>query len=146
MDDLYLFILTKKNSFIQLNCRCSKANNSSQVVLWLVQDYRRTYSHFLSGPRHGLWYASKKLFIVPYLQQTFFSFLRATLLPWHSNLFQFSFVNEWMFNLFVSIKPNNHKFSLLIKKVTFQEKRYKIWIFSTTFGFDRSLLKIKQYA
>ena len=32
-------------------------------------------------------------------------------------------------NLFVSIKPNIQKFTLLIEKVTFQEKQYKIWIF-----------------
>ena len=34
-----------------------------------------------------------------------------------------------MFNLFVSIKPNIQKFTLLIENVTFQEKQYKIWIF-----------------
>ena len=37
-----------------------------------------------------------------------------------------------MFNLFISIKPNIQKFTLLIlliEKVTFQEKQYKIWIF-----------------
>ena len=34
-----------------------------------------------------------------------------------------------MFNLFVSIKPNIQKFTLLIEKVTFQKKQYKIWIF-----------------
>ena len=45
------------------------------------------------------------------------------------NLFQFSFVNESMFNFFVSIKPNIQKFTLLIEKVTFQEKQFKIWIF-----------------
>ena len=59
----------------------------------------------------------------------FSSFLRETLLRWHLNLFQFSFVTESNFNLFVSIKPNIQKFTLLIEKVTFQEKQYKIWIF-----------------
>ena len=49
-------------------------------------------------------------------------------------------------NLFVSIKPNIQKFTLLIEKVTFQEKQYKIWIFSTKFGFNRSFLKGTQYA
>ena len=34
-----------------------------------------------------------------------------------------------MFNLFVSKKPNIQKFTLLIEKVTYQEKQYKIWIF-----------------
>ena len=47
LDDLYFFILTKKtNSFLQLNCRYSTANNFSQVVPWPIQDYRRTYSHW----------------------------------------------------------------------------------------------------
>ena len=50
-----------------------------------------------------------------------------------------------MFNLFVSMKPNIQKFTLLVEKVTFQEKPYKICIFFN-FGFNRSLLKIKQYA
>ena len=54
LDDLYFFIMIKKNSFLQLNCRHSRANNFSQVVAWPVQDYRRMYSHFPSGPRHGL--------------------------------------------------------------------------------------------
>ena len=49
----------KTNSFLQLNCRYSKANNFSQVVPWPVQDYRRTYSHFPSGPMHGLWHPKK---------------------------------------------------------------------------------------
>ena len=31
-----------------------------------------------------------------------------------------------MFNLFVSIKPIIQKFTLLIEKVTIQEKQYKI--------------------
>ena len=109
---------------------------------WPVQDYRKTNSHFQSGPRHGLWHSYKKLFIIPYEQQTFFSFLQETLLRWHLNLFQFSFVNESM-NLFVSIKPNIQKFTLLIEKLTFQEKQYIIWIFSTKFGFNRSLFKNK---
>ena len=44
------FLLRQKtNSFLQLNCRYSKANNFSQVVPWPVQDYRRTYSHYVSG-------------------------------------------------------------------------------------------------
>ena len=34
-----------------------------------------------------------------------------------------------MFNFFISVKPNIQKFTLLIEKVTFQEKQYKIWIF-----------------
>ena len=34
-----------------------------------------------------------------------------------------------MLNLFVLIKPNIQKFTLLIEKVTFQEKQYKILIF-----------------
>ena len=125
----YLAQGKKTNSFLRLNCRYSKANNFSQVVPWPVQDNRNTYLHFPSGPRHGLWHSYKKLFIIPYKQQTFFSFLRETLLRWHLNLFQFSFVNESIFNLFVSIKPNIQKFTLLIEKVTFQEKQYKIWIF-----------------
>ena len=72
LDDLYFFILTKKQTpFYRdcryfLNCRYSKANNFSQVVLWPVQDYHRTYSHFSSGPRHGLSHSYKKLFIIPY--------------------------------------------------------------------------------
>ena len=49
-----------------------------------------------------------------------------------------------MFNLFVSIKPNIQKFTLLIEKVIFQEKQYKILIFSTKFEFNKSLLKIKK--
>ena len=51
-----------------------------------------------------------------------------------------------MFNLFVSIKPNIQKFTLLIEKVNFQEKQYKYEFFSTKFGFIRSLLKINQHA
>ena len=47
-----------------------------------------------------------------------------------------------MFNRFVLIKPNMQKFTLLIEKVTFQEKQYKIEYFSTKFGFNR-LLKNK---
>ena len=31
-----------------------------------------------------------------------------------------------MFNLFVPIKPNIQKFTLLIEKVTFQDKQYEI--------------------
>ena len=50
-----------------------------------------------------------------------------------------------MFNLFVSIKPNIQKFTLLIEKVTFQEKQYNYEFFSTKFEFNRSLLNIKQY-
>ena len=38
-----------------------------------------------------------------------------------------------MFNLFVSIKPNIEKFTLLIEKVTFYEKQYKIWFFFNIF-------------
>ena len=131
MDDLYFFILTKKktNAFLQLNCRYSKANNFSQVVPWPVQDYRRMYSHFSSGPRHGLWHSYDKLFIILYWKQTFFSFLREILLRWHLNLFQFSVVDESMFNLFISIKPNILKFTLLIEKLTFSKKQYTIWIF-----------------
>ena len=41
--DLYFFILTKKQTPLQLNCRYSKANNFSQVVPWPVEDYHRTY-------------------------------------------------------------------------------------------------------
>ena len=33
LDDLY-FVILKKNSFLQLNCRYSKANNFSQVLPW----------------------------------------------------------------------------------------------------------------
>ena len=33
-----------------------------------------------------------------------------------------------MFNLFISIKPNIQKFSLLIEKITFQEEQFKMWI------------------
>ena len=51
LDDLFFFMLIKKNFFLQLNCRYSKAKNFSQVVPWPAQDYRRTYSHFPSGPR-----------------------------------------------------------------------------------------------
>ena len=51
-----------------------------------------------------------------------------------------------MFNPFVSIKPKIQKFTLLIEKVTFQEKQYKKEFFSTKFGFYRSLSKIKQYS
>ena len=101
---------------------------------WPVQDYRRTDSHFPSGPRHGLWHYYKKLFIIPYQQQTFFYFLGETLLRWHLNLFQFSFVNKSMINLFVSIKPKIQKFTFLIEKVTFQEKQYKICIFFNKIG------------
>ena len=43
-------------------------------------------------------------------------------------------------------RTENTKFTLLIEKVTFQEKQYKIWFLSTKFGFNGSLLKIKQYA
>ena len=50
-----------------------------------------------------------------------------------------------MFNLFVSIKPNIRKFTLLIEKVTFHEN-IKYDFFSTNFRFNRSILKIKQYA
>ena len=53
---------------------------------WPVQDYRRTYSHFPSGPRHELSIIS---------------------------IFQFLFINESMF-LFVLTKPNIQKFTLLI--------------------------------
>ena len=63
------------------------------------------------------------------LTTKFFSFLRETLIRWHLNLFQFLFVDESMFNLFVSIKLNIQQFTLLIGKVTFQEKQYKIWFF-----------------
>ena len=62
----FLFWQKKTNSFLQLNCRYSKANNFSQVVPWPIQDYRRMYSHFLSGPRHGLWHSYKELFVIPY--------------------------------------------------------------------------------
>ena len=41
-----------------------------------------------------------------------------------------------MFNLFVLIKPNIQKYTLLIEKVTFQEKQYKIRFFSTKFEFQ----------
>ena len=34
-----------------------------------------------------------------------------------------------MSNLFVSIKSNIQKFTLLIEKVTSQEKQYEIWFF-----------------
>ena len=63
-----------------------------------------------------------------------------------TNLFQFSFVIESIFNLFVSIKPIIQKFTLLIEKVTFQENSIKYEFFPTKFRFNRSLLKIKQYA
>ena len=43
---LFYFDKKKTNSFLQLNCKYSKANNFSQVVPWPVQDYRRTDSHF----------------------------------------------------------------------------------------------------
>ena len=39
------------------------------------------------------------------------------------------FVRKWIDDLFVSIKPNIQKFTLPLEKVTFQEKRYKIWFF-----------------
>ena len=124
-----LFYFDKKtNSFLQLNYRYSKANNFSQAVPWPVQDYRKTYSHLPSGPRHELWHSDNKLFNT-LLTTNFFSFLRETLLRWRLNLFQFSFVNESMFNLFVSIEPNIQKFTLLIEKVTFQKNQYKIRFF-----------------
>ena len=50
-----------------------------------------------------------------------------------------------MFYLFVSIKPKIKKFTLLIEKVAFQEKQYKICILFNI-GFNRSFLKMKQYA
>ena len=142
-----IFLFWQKNKlFFTIHCRYSKANNVSQIVPWPIQVYRRTYSHFPNGPRHRLWHYCKKLFIIPYWQQTFFSFLQKTLFRWRLNLSQFSFVNESMFNLFVSTKPNIQKFILLIEKVTFQEKQYKTWIFFNKVGFNRSLLKINQYA
>ena len=76
------------------------------------------------------------------LSTNFFSFLRETLLRWQLNLFQFSFVNESMFNLFASIKPKIQKFTLLIEKVS-KKNSIKYEFFSTKFG---SLLKVKQYA
>ena len=117
---LYFFILTKKHSFLQLNCRYSKANNFFQVVPWPVEDYRRRIHIFQVAQGTDF-----DILIRNYwLTTNFFSLLR-----WHLKLFQFSFVNESIFNLFLWIKVNTQKFTLLIEKVTFQEKQHKIWIF-----------------
>ena len=140
----FLFWQKKTNSFLKLNCRYSKANNFSQVVPWPIKDYRRTYSHFPSGPRHGLWHFYKKLFIIPYQQKTFLLF-SGKLYSDDTNLFKFSFINESMFNLFVSIKQNIQKFTLFIEKVTSKKNSIKYEFFSTKFGFIGHL-KIKQYA
>ena len=55
-------------------------------------------------------------------------------------LLRFSFVNESMFNLFVSIKPNIQKFTLLIEKLTSKKNSLKYEFFSTKFGFDLDLI------
>ena len=104
----------KKNSFLQLNSRYSKANNFSPSRSMACSRLSQNVFTFSKWPKaRALTFLSEIIYSTLLTTNFFF-------------LLQFSFINESMFNLFLSIKPNIQKFTLLIEKVTFQEKQYKI--------------------
>ena len=117
----FLFWQKNKLHFTIKYCRYSKANNFSPSCAMACSRLSQNVSTFSEWPKARALTFLWEIIYNTLLTTNFFLFTSGNFTPMTLKLISI-FVHKWI-DLFVSIKPNIQKFTLLIEKVTFQEKQ-----------------------